>query len=136
MKLKLLVTVAILFVGLALVLQGGLLEERYDVTRGDFRGFRIGMTRANALDRIRQMSPYLIQGIPSESFSPSKETMLKFGTFRLSEMDSASMKKLLSFDAWKFEIQSEPPVGSTYELYFTDDRLERIRYYRPRFQIK
>ncbi len=136
MKLKLLVTAAVFWVALLLALHGSLLEERHDVTQGGFRGFPIGMTRANALDRIRQMSPYLIQVIPRESFDPSKEIMLQSGIFRLSKMDSASTEKLLSFDAWKFEIQNEPPVGATYELYFTDDRLERIRYYRPRFQIK
>jgi hypothetical protein len=59
----------------------------------------------------------------------------KGGAFALSRLNYETKSELLQTDAWQFENPREKPHGATYAVYFSDDRLVRIRYSRPRIEL-
>ena len=49
--------------------------------------------------------------------------------------DAAKAVNILrGYDGWHFIVPSEKPGGATYRLFFSEDRLIRLEYERPRFE--
>ena len=83
---------------------------------------------------IRELGPILTKH-DDYFVIPIMDSRGKVG-FPVAQLDAESKKMLFSYKAWRFNIETDKPLGANVDLYFDGGRLSRIHYLRPRTQVE
>jgi len=130
--LIIIVVISILFiVGPSKLFEYILLEHK-TINTGSILTLNIGDSKITVLDKLRT---YKVNAIRSND-----ETAVRDGRTQwvyLTELRDEDTKNqwLLKYNNWFFPIYNNTPHGEMYELFFVNDKLERVEYRRKRFQL-